>query len=215
MKKPFLKKLIPIVLLVVAVVAVVELQKFMKSQCGECTDGICEAPAGSGLVINPFPPEQEDLTIQTPQPTPAYGHPSEGGELLKSPPSEGCRNGGVGLSTYHGTTSQSLSALPPAQAAEQPRPQLIDFGAGKCATCKTMNVVLEELSAEHGDQIDVRFVDVWKNEEMGKEYSIRMIPTQVFLDADGNELFRNEGFISKEDILKKWAELGINFVSNE
>jgi len=72
-----------------------------------------------------------------------------------------------------------------------------------------MNEVLDELSAEHGNQINIRFVDVWENEEAGKEYSIRMIPTQVFIDSEGNELFRHEGFISKEDILKKWAELGV------
>jgi len=41
----------------------------------------------------------EHLTIQTPQPTLACCHPSEGGELLKSPPLEGCRNGGVGFLT--------------------------------------------------------------------------------------------------------------------
>jgi thioredoxin 1 len=41
-----------------------------------------------------------------------------------------------------------------------------------------------------------------------------MIPTQIFYDADGNELFRHEGFYAKEDILAKWAELGID-LSNE
>jgi len=53
----------------------------------------------------------EHLTIKTPQPTPACGHPSEGGERLKSPPLEGCRNGGVGFSTYCETTSQALNDL--------------------------------------------------------------------------------------------------------
>ncbi len=96
-----------------------------------------------------------------------------------------------------------------------PLPRLIDFGAGKCVNCKMMNVVLDELRAEYGEQIDIRFVDVWENEEAGKTYSIKLIPTQIFLDAGGKELFRHEGFISKEDILKKWAELGINFISNE
>ena len=37
---------------------------------------------------------------KTPQPAPACGHPSKGGELLKSPPPEGCRNGGVGHSVF-------------------------------------------------------------------------------------------------------------------
>ncbi len=99
--------------------------------------------------------------------------------------------------------------LSPSKAEEKPLPELIDFGAGKCATCKMMNVVLDELSAEYADRLSIQFVDVWENEKAGEEYSIRMIPTQVFLDAEGNELFRHEGFISKEDILKKWAELGV------
>jgi 3-methyladenine DNA glycosylase AlkD len=34
---------------------------------------------------------------KTVSPTPAFGHPSGGGDSFKSPPLEGCRNGGVGL----------------------------------------------------------------------------------------------------------------------
>ncbi len=114
-----------------------------------------------------------------------------------------------------GPQSVPMFTTPSSQKDEIPRPQLIDFGAGSCATCKMMNIVLTELSAEHGGKISIRFVDVWKNEEASKEYSIRMIPTQVFLDAEGNELFRHEGFISKEDILKKWAELGVVLTDKE
>jgi thioredoxin 1 len=99
---------------------------------------------------------------------------------------------------------------PPARSnAVSARPQLLDFGAGKCINCKLMNKVLEELRSEYSDQLDIRFIDVWENESAGKAYSIHMIPTQIFMDAEGNELFRHEGFISKEDILKKWNELGV------
>jgi thioredoxin 1 len=57
---------------------------------------------------------------------------------------------------------------------------------------------------------------VKEKEDVAKQYKILMIPTQIFFDAQGNELFRHEGFIPKEDILKKWAELGIELrVSNE
>jgi thioredoxin 1 len=108
------------------------------------------------------------------------------------------------------TGPQTVPFMPPARTGtEKPLPQLIDFGAGQCATCKMMDIVLTELSAEYAGRLSIRFVDVRENEDKGKEYSIRMIPTQVFLDAEGNELFRHEGFISKEDILKKWAELGV------
>jgi len=123
-----------------------------------------------------------------------------------------CTDGTCKTPSGHGLIINPFPPKPiPTKTSELPLPRLIDFGAGKCVTCKTMNVVLEELSSEYTNRLDVHFVDVWENKEAGKEYSIRMIPTQVFLDADGNELFRHEGYISKEDILKKWAELGINF----
>ena len=42
-----------------------------------------------------------------------------------------------------------------------------------------------------------------------KKYDVEMIPTQIFFDADGKELFRHTGFFSKEDILAKWKELDV------
>jgi thioredoxin 1 len=36
-----------------------------------------------------------------------------------------------------------------------------------------------------------------------------MIPTQIFYDAAGNELFRHEGFFGKKEILAKWKEYGV------
>jgi thioredoxin 1 len=103
----------------------------------------------------------------------------------------------------------------PATDQTSPLPQLIDFGAGKCATCKMMTGVLDELAVETADQLSIRFVDTHKDPTTTEAYSIRIIPTQVFLDAEGNELFRHEGYISKEDILKKWSELGIQLQSPE
>jgi thioredoxin 1 len=37
-----------------------------------------------------------------------------------------------------------------------------------------------------------------------------MIPTQIFFDTAGKELFRHEGFFAREDILLKWKELGVD-----
>ena len=104
--------------------------------------------------------------------------------------------------------------LSPSQAESKPLPRLIDFGAESCATCKMMAAVLEELAGEYDNRLTIQMINTLEDKESAEEYSIRMIPTQVFLDAEGNELFRHEGFISKEDILKKWAELGVDF-SNE
>ena len=88
-------------------------------------------------------------------------------------------------------------------------PQLIDLGAGKCAACKMMTPILADLKRDFSGVFDVTFIDVWENGEAAEKYAIRMIPTQIFFDADGKELFRHEGFFSREDILKVWSEHGV------
>ena len=89
-------------------------------------------------------------------------------------------------------------------------PRLVDLGADKCIPCKMMAPILEELSVEYKGKLQVVFIDVWKNPQEGPKYKIRVIPTQIFFDADGKELFRHEGFFSKEDILAKWKKFGVN-----
>lgn len=94
-------------------------------------------------------------------------------------------------------------------STDESLPRLVDLGAGKCIPCKMMAPILEELSKEYADTFGVRFIDVWEDPKAGDEYGIRMIPTQIFYDATGKELFRHEGFFGKEDILAKWEELGV------
>ena len=91
----------------------------------------------------------------------------------------------------------------------QPLPRLVDLGADKCIPCKMMAPILEELKSEYAGRLRVEFYDVWKNPGVGKEYGVQIIPTQIFYDAGGKELWRHEGFLAKEDILAKWAELGV------
>jgi thioredoxin 1 len=101
-------------------------------------------------------------------------------------------------------------------AASGPRsavPRLVDLGAGKCIPCKQMAPILEELKKEYAGKMEVEFIDVWKNPDAGKAYAVEMIPTQIFYDASGTELFRHTGFFGKEDILGKWKELGVELAA--
>jgi len=88
-------------------------------------------------------------------------------------------------------------------------PLLVDLGAGKCTACKMMEDVVEGLEQEFAGSLRVRMIDVSEVPEAKQEYGIRMIPTQIFYDAVGKELFRHEGFMGRTAILEKWEELGI------
>lgn len=103
--------------------------------------------------------------------------------------------------------TEALGAPPSAKAL---MPRLVDLGADKCIPCKLMAPILEELKKDYASHFEVQFIDVWKNPEAGKQYGIEIIPTQIFYDARGKELFRHTGFFGKEDILAKWKELGVD-----
>ncbi|MFH1609720.1 MAG: thioredoxin family protein, partial [Candidatus Bipolaricaulota bacterium] len=75
-----------------------------------------------------------------------------------------------------------------------PLPKLVDLGADKCIPCKQMAPILEELRVEYADRFEVVFIDVWKNPAEANRYGIRIIPTQIFYDAAGKELYRHVGF---------------------
>jgi len=94
------------------------------------------------------------------------------------------------------------------------KPVLLELGSHSCTPCKKMMPVITELDAEQ-EKFIVSFVDVWKATEKSKEYNIAAIPTQLFFDADGKELFRHTGFYPKEDILAKWNDLGIDVKSSQ
>lgn len=95
--------------------------------------------------------------------------------------------------------------------ANASKPRLVDLGAGKCIPCKQMAPILEKLRVEYSGKFEVVFIDVWKDPDAANPYRIRVIPTQIFYGADGKELFRHEGFYSREQILGKWRELGYAF----
>lgn len=114
-----------------------------------------------------------------------------------------------------GPSEQAVAQqIPPEYKLEQITakglPALIDVGAGTCIPCKLMAPILEELKENLQGKIIVQFLDLNKYPAVAKEYQIRVMPTQIFYDATGKERFRHEGFFSKEDILAKWKELGVD-----
>jgi len=118
------------------------------------------------------------------------------------------------LLVKHSGDKKGVVAATPVVSQVKALPKLVDLGAGKCIPCKLMAPILDDLRKTYAGKFDVQFIDVWENEEAGTKYGISMIPTQIFYDAAGKELFRHEGFFSKEDILAKWRAFGVDLIEN-
>ncbi len=87
----------------------------------------------------------------------------------------------------------------------------VELGSVRCIPCKKMMPIMTEIEKEYGDQVEIVFHDVWTPE--GKKYvpvyRIRIIPTQVFLDKNGKEYFRHEGFFPKDELVKVLKQGGV------
>lgn len=89
-------------------------------------------------------------------------------------------------------------------------PRLLDLGSHYCTPCQMMVPELDALSEEYAGIVNVEFIDVNENQQAAETYGVRLIPTQIIFDADGNELFRHEGFMNREEMATKLVEFGYN-----
>lgn len=65
-------------------------------------------------------------------------------------------------------------------------PAIIDFGADACVPCKEMAPVLIKLNTEMQQKASIHFVDVWKYPGAARGFPVQVIPTQIFINADGS-----------------------------
>lgn len=136
---------------------------------------------------------------------------------MKATPDEGAEAATNRVPEPSDPPAEALATIA-ASAGDSPAvtlPTLLDLGATKCIPCKMMAPILEELKVEYANQLKVVFIDVWQNPEASKAHNINLIPTQIFLDAEGKELYRHEGFFAKADILAKWKELGVDLAAGK
>ena len=117
---------------------------------------------------------------------------------------------GTGQTSAPGGGQQIPTDYKPEQLTGKGLPTLIDLGADTCIPCKMMTPILEELKKEYAGRLAVHFLDVRENHNLITLYNVSVIPTQIFYDASGKKLFRHKGFYSKDDILNKFKELGVD-----
>ncbi len=90
------------------------------------------------------------------------------------------------------------------------KPTVLDMGAGTCVPCKMMKPIFEELEDEYRGKTNIILLEISEYRNLAKKYQVMVIPTQIFFDKDGNEYWRHQGFLSKNEIIKKLMESGVN-----
>ena len=106
-----------------------------------------------------------------------------------------------------------ISATMFSQSKDSSKPVItfVELGSVNCIPCKQMQPVMKSIEKKYGIQIKVIFHDVWKADQkhFADDFGIKLIPTQVFLDANGKEFFRHEGFYAEKEIDKLLQSKGL------
>ena len=103
----------------------------------------------------------------------------------------------------------ALFAAAPPEAPVKGMVTMVDLGAGACIPCKMMAPILEKLEKAYAGRAAVVFFDVWKDPKPAHRFGIRSIPTQIFFDKEGKEVYRHEGFLGEKEIVGKFKDMGV------
>ncbi|MFB3887615.1 MAG: thioredoxin family protein, partial [Thermodesulfobacteriota bacterium] len=90
------------------------------------------------------------------------------------------------------------------------KPALVDFGANSCIPCRQLRPILKEIGKEYAGKAGILVIDVYKYPNLAKEYKIQLLPTLVFFDSKGKEVFRHVGLLDKNTIVAKLKEIGVS-----
>jgi thioredoxin 1 len=105
--------------------------------------------------------------------------------------------------------SPTATSLQWGEATSNGHPTLAEFGRGTCIPCKEMKPILEDIARQYDGRLNVMIISVDEYAALTREFRITAIPTQIFLDEDGEEVSRHIGFLPKKDIVAALSRMGI------
>ena len=114
------------------------------------------------------------------------------------------------LSGCSSEESPAPHSQPPGPVPVKGMPTMVDLGANECIPCKMMVPIMEKVEKKYQGKAAIVFIDVWKNKEPAKRFGIRAIPTQIFFDKEGKEVFRHEGFMGEAEIDQVFKKMGVS-----
>jgi len=121
-----------------------------------------------------------------------------------------------GISGCSDSSEQSGRENTPSQKAASKEivstqlPRLLDLGSVYCKPCKKMAPILDSLEIAYKGKAEIRFIDIKQDKQVARKYGITMIPTQIFFDAEGKEVYRHIGFFPADSITAHFEAIGVS-----
>lgn len=86
-------------------------------------------------------------------------------------------------------------------------PTVMVFSSTMCLDCQKLKLVINELENTYSGKVNfIKYNALDNNKKVKnyiKEYSITLAPTTIIFDEDNNKIEKIEGYIEKEELIKK------------
>jgi len=94
---------------------------------------------------------------------------------------------------------------------ENVKPKIIKFSSPLCYECKKIKKVFDDILPKYKNNVIVIEYNVQENKKEVLDaidnYHITLVPTVIFVDKNGNEVLRTEGYVEKETFEKHVEKL--------
>ncbi len=117
----------------------------------------------------------------------------------------------VPVCAYWGLTrDKSFTALP---GIASNGAEIIKFSSPMCYECQELEKIFKEIYPNYSDKVSLKKIDVTQKDKATKEliraYNIKLVPTCVFKDSNGNVIRTTEGLIQPK-ILENYIREQMN-----
>ena len=117
----------------------------------------------------------------------------------------------VPLGIYWGLTrDKEITVLP---TIANSNPEIIKFSSPMCYECQELEKVFQEVYPGLANKISLRKIDVTQKDkttnQLIKEYDVKLVPTCIFKNSDGNVIRKTEGNIQPR-ILENYMKEQLN-----
>jgi len=119
----------------------------------------------------------------------------------------------LGLYAYLDARAQTMCS----QAEEKtlPKAKILKFSSPMCSECQEVALEMKKAMKDYKGSVAVEEINVIDNGGKGtnytksqiKKYKIKLVPTLVFVDKEGNVLHKQEGLMSSDEIISLLDEM--------